>query len=949
MTIEEAVPRAVELLERQGWATLRTLRRRLSLDPAQLDALTHELCTAYPVALNADGRTLVWQGPLRPRATSAWERDPEADAGPPRAETEPPAAATPVVPREPAWSDGPLIGRASEVAVLEAGWAQVQAGQSQAVLVTGDAGLGKSRLVQQLKQHVAATPHQRWECRCLPTEQQSAFAPVIELFHRGFHIMADDPPPERLHKITAALAPFALAQTEVVPLLAALLSLPLDAGYTLPALAPAQLRQRTLAAMVTLLRAVSGQAPVVLIVEDVHWADPSTLELLGLVWEQLATLRVCVVLTCRPEFQAPGPWEGVLRRVPLFPLRPEQVVALVQQVAGGTALPAVVVQQIVQRTEGVPLYVEEVTRMVLAGGHGRDPGDTDARPASLSELGVPPTLHESLRARLGSLGAAQVVAQVASVWGRAVTEAQLQATSPVDWRRLPRLVARLVEAEIFREIALPPRVTYVFKHALIQEAAYGMMPQELRQATHGTIGRLLETRFAETVETQPELVAHHYTAAGLTDQAIGYWLRAGQRAAQRSAHAEAIAHLTQGVALLTTLPETPERLHQELDLQVALGPVLFATKGFAAPDVERAYARARELCAQVGGTPELFPVMRGLMLYYLNRGQLQTATALGEQLLRLAQAQPDPALLMLAHYMLGMVLFYRGELVAAHTHHTQALALSTPQAHRALAVRYGIDLGVGSGSFLARELWRLGYPDQALQHSQESRTLAEEVSHPLSLAQALVFAAVVHQCRREAPAAHEQAAAVIQLATEQGFALWVARGTVLHGWALAMQGQGEAGLAAIRQGLAADLATGATLWQPYYLALLAEAYGAGRRAAEGVVVLAEALVLVEQTGARWNEAEIYRIKGTLLLHQAVPDAAQAAACFQQALAIARQQQAKSLELRAAMSLARLWQSQSKRQEAHDLLAPVYEWFTEGFDTADLQEAKTLLDGLMTSS
>jgi predicted ATPase len=611
MTLEEAIARAVELLERQGWATLRTLRRRLPLDAAQLDALTHELCTAYPVALDADGTQLVWRGALRPRATSAWEWAPAADARPPRAETGHPVAVPPL-PRPPAGPVLPLIGRTSEMAVLEAGWAQVHAGQSQAVLLTGDAGLGKSRLVQQLKQHVAATPHQRWECRCLPTEQQSAFAPIIDLFQRGFHLLADDPPPARLHKLTAALAPFALAQTEVVPLLAGLLSLPLDAGSTLPALAPAQLRQRTLAAMVTLLRAVSGQAPVLLIVEDGHWADPSTLELLEQVFRQLAALRVFVVVTCRPEFQALWQLEGVLRRVPLGPLRPEQVVALVQQVAGGTLLLEAVVQQIVQRTAGVPLYVEEVTKMVLAGGYGRDLEAADARPAALPELGLPPTLHESLRARRGSLGAAQVVAQVAAVWGRAVTEAQLQATSPVDWRRLPPLVARLVEAEIFREIALPPRVTYVFKHALIQEAAYGMMPQALRQATHGTIGHVLETRFAEVVETQPELVAHHYTAAGLTEPAIGYWLRAGQRAVQRSAHQEAVSHLTQGLELLATQPDTPAHRQHELAVQMALGPALMVLKGIGHPEVQQAYARAWALCQQVGETPARFPVLWGL-------------------------------------------------------------------------------------------------------------------------------------------------------------------------------------------------------------------------------------------------------------------------------------------------------------------------------------------------
>jgi predicted ATPase len=395
--------------------------------------------------------------------------------------------------------------------------------------------------------------------------------------------------------------------------------------------------------------------------------------------------------------------------------------------------------------------------------------------------------------------------------------------------------------------------------------------------------------------------------------------------------------------VLTTLPETPARLQQELDLQVALGPALRATQGSAAPEVARVYARARALCAQLGDTPQLFPVLRGLIIYYQTRGDLQTATQLGEQLLRVAEAQPDPVLHMLAHYQLGTVLYYRGEPAAARTHHTQALALSDPPAHRALAVRYGIDLSVASGSVLARSLWSLGFPAQALQHSQTACTLAEKVAHPLSLANALVWAAMVHQCRREAPAVHERAAAAMTLATAQGFASWVARGTALHGWALAMQGQSEAGLAAIRQGLAADLATGSTLFQPYFLGLLAEASGAGGHPDEGLTALAEALAVTDTTEARDYAAELYRLQGTMLLLQAVPDAAQAETCFHQALDVARQQQAKSWELRAATSLARLWQSQDKRQEAYDLLAPVYGWFTEGFDTADLQEAKALLE------
>jgi predicted ATPase len=796
-----------------------------------------------------------------------------------------------------------------------------------------------------LKQHVAATPHQRWECRCLPTEQQSAFAPVIELFHRGFHLMANDPPPARLHKVTAALAPFGLAQTEVVPLLAALLSVPLDAGSTLPALAPVQLRQRTLAAMVTLLRAVSGQAPVVLIVEDVHWADPSTLELLGLVVAQLATLRVCVVLTGRPEFQAPGPWEGVLRRVPLGPLRPEQVVALVQQVAGSTVLPAAVVHQIVQRTAGVPLYVEEVTKMLVEGGHVRDTAEGDERPASLPELGVPPTLHESLRARLESVGAAQVVAQAAAVWGRAVTEAQLQATRPVDWRRLPRLVARLVAAEIFREIALPPRVTYVFKHALVQEAAYGMMPQALRQATHGKIGHVLETRFAETVARQPELVAHHYTAAGLTEQAIAYWQRAGEQALQRSANPEAIGHLASGLALLATLPDTPARDQQELDMQMTLGPAVMAVKGHAAPEVEQAYTRARELCGQMAGTPQLFPVLWGLWRFYHHRCALPTAHELGEQLLTLARDQQDTSLLLAAHQALGTTLYKRGEYPRAHTHLEHGIALEDTAQQRALAVRYGASPTVYCLTHATRTFWALGYPDQARQRSHEACVLAQELAHPPSIAIARYFDADLHRTVRQVDRAREQTQALITLATEQGLAHWKSVGIFFQGWTLVTQEQREEGLVQMRQGMTEVLTMGAELYRLQLLLPLAEAYGTMGQVAEGLQTLAEARVVLEATGQRFYEAELYRLMGALQLQQADPDASQAEACFQQALAVARRQEARSWELRAATSLARLWQSQGKRQEAYDLLAPVYGWFTEGFDTADLQEAKALLEAL----
>jgi tetratricopeptide (TPR) repeat protein len=380
-------------------------------------------------------------------------------------------------------------------------------------------------------------------------------------------------------------------------------------------------------------------------------------------------------------------------------------------------------------------------------------------------------------ARLDQLHTAKEVAQLGAVLGREFAYEMLQALAPQDEATLQAGLAQLVGAELLYQRGRPPRATYMFKHALIQDAAYASLLRSTRQRVHQQIAHLYETRFPEVVATQPEVVARHCTEAGQDEAALGYWQRAGQRALQGSAHAEAIAHLRQGLAVLTLLPETPARLQQELDLQVALGPALRATQGNAAPEVERAYTRARELCAQLGDTPQLFPVLRGLMVYYQNRGDLQTASQLGEQLLRLAQAQPDPAPRLLAHYQLGNVLFWRGEPASARTHHAQALALYDPQAHRALAVRYGLDLGVGSGSYPARELWCLGFPAQALQHSQAACTLAEEVAHPWSLAQALVAAAMVYQWRREVLAAHEQAAALTTLATAQGFVQWVPRGT----------------------------------------------------------------------------------------------------------------------------------------------------------------------------
>jgi predicted ATPase len=456
---------------------------------------------------------------------------------------------------------------------------------------------------------------------------------------------------------------------------------------------------------------------------------------------------------------------------------------------------------------------------------------------------------------------------------------------------------------------------------------------------------MLEGEFPETAQAEPELVAHHYTEAGLNEKAVGYWHQAGKRATQRSANVEAINHLTKGLEVLMTLPDTLERARQELDLQTALGPVLMALKGFASPDTERAYARARELCQQVGETPQLFPVLHGLWRFYMVRAEFQATRELAEQLFSLAQRAQDPALLLEANRVLGLTMFWLGEMAPARAHLEQGVGLYDPQQHRSHAFVYGQDPGVACQSLAAWPIWVLGYPDQALQTVHEALTLAEELTHSFSLVYALTMAAVVHQFRREAQEAQERAKALIALSTEQGFPMWLAYGTILRGWALTVQGEGAEGIAQMRQGLAAYRATGAQVDRPYFLALLADAYGEVGQPEEGLTLLVETLAIVDNSGQRNWEAELYRCKGELLLMKQGQKVGEAEECFQKALDTARRQQAKSLELRVAMSLSRLRQQQGKQEEAHQLLAEIYDWFTEGFDTGDLQEAKVSLEEL----
>jgi predicted ATPase/class 3 adenylate cyclase len=837
----------------------------------------------------------------------------------------------------------PLVGRETEATLLRERWAQARDGLGQVVLLSGEAGIGKSRLVHVLTERVVAEGVPRLTLHCSPYHANSAFYPVIAHLQRLLHWHRDVSPEARLTTLEEAVRAARLPLEEIVPLVATLLAVPVPERYPPLTLSPQRQKQKTQEALITWLLAETAPQPVLAVWEDLHWADPSTLELLGLLLDQVPTARLLLVLTARPEFRPPWGLRAHLTQLTLTRLVRQQVEEMVLRVTGGKPLPAEVMQQIVVKTDGIPLFVEELVKTVLESGLVREEPDRYLLTGPLPPLAIPATLQDALMARLDRLATVKEVAQLGAVLGREFAYGLLRAVAPLEESTLQQSLAQLVEAELLYQRGHPPQATYLFKHALVQDAAYQALLRSTRQQSHQRIAQVLEAQFPEVVEMQPEVLAHHYTEAGLAEQAIPYWQRAGQQASDRSAYTEAIGHLTRGLEVLNSLPETPDRTRRELVLQNTLGQALIATKGYGAADVARVYLRAKELSQHVGETAQLFPALYGLWVFHYIQAEFCTAHELGEDMLRLAQQHDDPTLRLVAHRLVGTTWFYLGEFLEACSHLEQVRTLYDPQQHATLALHYSQDAGVAGLLFLSWALWLLGYPDQALARAHEALDLARHVAHPFTLAFALNLVAMVHQFRREAHVAHELAETAMVLCREQGFAYWLAHGTRVRDVALVTLRPGEVDLPQLHQSLGV-----ASHGRTYWFALLAEAYGKVGQAEAGLRVLAEGQAVVGATEEHYWEAELYRLKGELLQHASrgaqdtewTPEG-----CFRHALDVARRQQAKSLELRAAMSLARLWQQQGKRQEAYDLLAPVYDWFTEGFDTVDLQEAKRVLGDL----
>jgi predicted ATPase/class 3 adenylate cyclase len=826
----------------------------------------------------------------------------------------------------------PFVGREHEMASLHALFARAEAGQGQVVGVVGEAGIGKSRLVAEFCDALAGRRLTALCGRCRSYGSTTAYLPVLELLRQACGMTETTLPEASATHVQQYLQVVGLDWETWSPVLLHLLGLQ-ESPAALAGLSPEARKARILTLLTQLWLQVSRQQPLLLVLEDLHWSDPSSDEWLGTLVERMVGAPLLVLATYRPGYRPTWLDKSFATQMALPPLTETASRRVIQAVLPPAIQPSQLVPQLLATAEGNPFFLEELARTVV---------EQEATAASPT---IPETIQGVLLARLDRLpGTAKGLLQTAAVIGKDIALPLLQAITDVPEETLQRDLSYLQTAEFLYETGLVPEPRYTFKHALTQEVTYQSLLRRTRQQYHAHITQALEARFPAVAAAQPELLAHHYTEAGHAAQAIPYWQRAGQKTLTQSAYVEAISHLTRALELLHTLPDTPERTQQELDLQITLGPTLMALKGWAAPEVEHAYARAQALCQQVGQTPQLFHVLGGLWAFYVVRGELQTGQRLAEQCVTLVQSLQDPACLLLAQMMLGMTFFYRGELPSARASLERAFARYDPTQHPHLTT-FGADPGELCLAHGAQALFFLGYPEQAWQSVSEAIALAQQLSHPFSLAMVLGVAAWIHWYRREIYLTQKQAEAMITLSTEHGFPHWLAQGTILRGCALVAQGQGEEGIAHIRQGIASHQTTGAILVWPLYLALLAEAYGKVGQAEAGLTVMAEALAMTDKSDERMWEAELYRLKGELLLQQAVSHATQTEVCFHRALAVARCQQAKSWELRTAMSLARLWQCQDKHGAARELLAPIYDWFTEGFDTADLQEAKALFDEL----
>ncbi len=838
----------------------------------------------------------------------------------------------------------PLVGRQEELGLLLRAWQQGKDGSGQVVSISGEAGIGKSRLTEAISAEVRNDGLTRITLRCSPHHTNSTLYPVIAQLRRAMGWTGGDDGETRIAKMEAALSGFRFASEETIPLIAALYALPLPEDRHAPlTMNPPQQRLATLDTVVAWFLEEAERNPVLAVWEDIHWADPTTLELLEMMIEQCPTAPILNVLTFRPEFMPTWPARSHIVPLTLNRLERPEVEAMIHHLAGGKGLPKEVTDHIVDRSDGVPLYVGELTRAILTSGSLTESDDSYDLSGPFSDLSIPATLQDSLMARLDKVPTVREVAQLGAVFGREFPYDMLHAVGAIEESALRDGLDQLVDAELLYQRGRIPRAKYMFKHALIQDAAYQSLLKRTRQHFHTEVAALLSNRFADTVDSNPEILAHHYSEAGDNDQAINYWLQAGQLAMQRSANHEAIGHLHKGLALL---PEGDEKASQELAMRRLLGTAFMATKGYGAPETAETFDRARQLCAIVRDD-SIFPVMFGVWVSALTRGMHPSASEMAVEMQDLVARTDDVYTNLSAHLMSAVSQMHVGNLLDAKDNYDAGIRIAETldaEETNAGALLIGLDVAVAGFAYGAWCEWLLGYPDTALKHCQRALASLENSQHGYSHSRALYWCSVAYQFCGDWRTVSDITEVAVDKAKEHGLAMVVAVGRIMYGSAQAALNDDGGQSAEVADALTAYAATGARFQAPYHHTLLAELHLRNGEIDAGLDVLNNAQHMVEETGEIFFQAEIFRLKGELLLAGGGKQA-EAEDCFEMALEIARAQDAKSLELRAAGSLARLWDGQGRRGEARDLLAPVYGWFTEGFGTQDLMEAKALLERL----
>ncbi|NCF82204.1 MAG: AAA family ATPase [Proteobacteria bacterium] len=836
----------------------------------------------------------------------------------------------------------PLVGREEEIMILERRWERAKGGEGQIALISGEPGIGKSRLTETLIDQISGDPHIRLRYQCSPHHINSVLHPVIDQLVQAAGIDPQESGDKKLEKLRRWASEWSVEVDEDLPCVASLLAISREERFSPPELHPRQQRERTLAVLMKQITNLCGRQPVLCIFEDAHWIDPTTLEWLDRLVEQAEELPLLVVVTFRPEF-VPS-WIGAAHSTLLAIGRITRVDSrtIVETVVAGNALPETLVTEIVSKTDGVPLFVEELTRTVLDRHRIQSSTHSSAEPEVISDLEVPATLHDSLMSRLDRLDSAKELAQVGAAIGREVSHELIAAVSRLDEGSLDKALTAICDSGLVDCRGTPPDARYAFKHALVQDTAYQSLLKRTRQRYHGRIARVLEERFPATKVSEPELLAHHYTEARDENKAIEYWHAAGKQAMGLSANEEAVRHYERALSLLPSLGDGRVQEELECDLQLARGAALTGLKGYSHEEVRQAYLRAAHLCERTQQPKRLFTALRGLWNCHNMRAELEDGRALAVKLMSLAEESQDRTHLLIANRVMGTSHITLGELETANHYLEQGVEIYDRDMHRSCILEYGEDPGLWSYVYAAWTSDWLGHRDRALRQMTQALTLAEALPSRYTLSYVLACAALFYQYRYDLPRTREYAERAAAVSEEQGVAQQLAWASVHLGWVTAAEGNPLAGIAQIRAGLKSWRAMGGQAALPHFLTLLADACRRANRTDEGIAALDEAEEIVKHTAHRTYEVEMHRQRAELLKTLEDDRSDEAEQAYLRAIEAARWQRARTLELRAAIGLTRLLRSQDRLREAHQVLAPVYQTFTEGRDSSDVVEARELL-------